>query len=96
MCVFSDKIKNLREENKLTQQDIADLLNTSKQTISNYESGKNEPNLSTVVAIADYFGVTVDYLVGRTNSKTGIPNSVLLKFREKALKSFNESLKEAF
>lgn len=61
-------LKQLRQENGLVQKELAAVLHVSNGTISNYESGVHLPNLDTVCAIADYYGVSVDYLLGRTES----------------------------
>lgn len=61
-------LKQLREGNGLAQKELAAVLHVSNGTISNYESGIHSPNLDTLCAIADYYGVSVDYLLGRTDS----------------------------
>lgn len=61
-------LKQLREGNGLVQKELAAVLHVSIGTISNYESGIHSPNLDTLCAIADYYGVSVDYLLGRTDS----------------------------
>ena len=62
---------NLTEEdNDVTQQQMAELLNVSQNTYSQYETGKIEWTASTLIKIADYFEVRVDYLLDRTNKKT--------------------------
>lgn len=57
----------LRLEKGLYQKELAAYLNVSIGTISNYEKGVHSPDLATLCKLADYFGVTVDYLLGRTN-----------------------------
>lgn len=64
--LIGERIKELRETKKITQNEFAAALNLSKQTISNYETGAREPNLSLTITIAEYFDVTTDYLLGRT------------------------------
>lgn len=62
--MFSDKLKELREKNGLTQMELAEILNISKSAIANYESGLREPkNNQLWKKIASYFNVTVDYLM---------------------------------
>ena len=58
-------LKNLRKELGLTQKEIADILHISQQTYSDYENCKTEPTGETLIAIANYFEVTVDELLGR-------------------------------
>ena len=61
-------LKKLHEEKGLGQKELAAILHVSNGTISNYESGIHSPNLDTLCTIADYHGVSVDYLLGRTDS----------------------------
>lgn len=62
-------IRSIREDNDITQEQMAKLLNVSQNTYSQYETGKIEWTASTLVKIADYFGVSVDYLLDRTKTK---------------------------
>ena len=62
--MFSDRLKELREEKGLTQIQLAEILNISKSAIANYESGLREPKNNRLwKKIASYFNVTVDYLM---------------------------------
>lgn len=60
-----DKLKTLRKEKKLTQGQIAEILNTTQTCYNYYETGKREPSVDTLCKLADYYHVTLDYLVGR-------------------------------
>ena len=62
-------IRSIREDNDMTQQQMAELLNVSQNTYSQYETGKIEWTASTLIKIADYFNVSVDYLLDRTKNK---------------------------
>ncbi|WP_438736313.1 helix-turn-helix domain-containing protein [Enterococcus sp. AZ107] len=62
-------IRSIREDNDVTQQKMAELLNVSQNTYSQYETGKIEWTASTLIKIADYFDVSVDYLLDRTKVK---------------------------
>ncbi|MFW2901162.1 helix-turn-helix domain-containing protein [Carnobacterium maltaromaticum] len=62
-------IRSIREDNDVTQQKMAELLNVSQNTYSQYETGKIEWTASTLIKIADYFDVSVDYLLDRTKTK---------------------------
>lgn len=59
------KIKELREQFNVSQQQLASYLKVSPSALSNWESDKREPDLATVIKIADYFNVSVDVLLGR-------------------------------
>ena len=62
------RIKELRKARNITQLKMAMDLNMSQNTISRYENGEREPGLEELVRIADYFDVSVDYLLERTNN----------------------------
>lgn len=64
MILFSKRLQQLRKEANLRQIDLAKKLNTTQRRISHLESGKIEPDLTTLVSIANLFNVTLDYLVG--------------------------------
>ena len=64
-----ENIRNLREDNDKTQQEIADYLNIKQTTYSKYELGKINIPIEVFVKLADYYGVSVDYLVGRAKGK---------------------------
>ena len=57
------RLKELRKERKISQLKLAMDLNTNQNTISRYETGEREPGIRDLIKIADYFGVTVDYLI---------------------------------
>lgn len=58
-------LKKLRQEKRLTQKELAQIFNTFQPTILSWEKGTKEPDYKTLCNIANYFGVTVDYLLGR-------------------------------
>ncbi len=61
---FSEILKSLRMERKIGQVELAKIINVSKGAISLWENGKREPTLTSLIALAKYFNVTLDYLVG--------------------------------
>lgn len=61
--------RSIREDNDVTQQQMTELLNVSQNTYSQYETGKIEWTASTLIKIADYFDVSVDYLLDRAQSE---------------------------
>ncbi len=67
MANFSDRIKVLRTERGITQEQLAAMLKVSRSTIGMYESGKREPDFEMSEAIADIFNVDMDYLTGRSD-----------------------------
>ncbi len=60
---FKDRIKKLRKENNLNQQQIGDILGYRYTAISNYESGRNEPSIADLKKLAEFFDVSMDYLL---------------------------------
>jgi transcriptional regulator with XRE-family HTH domain len=58
-------LKEERKKRKLTQEDIAKILNISRASYTLYETGKNTPTLENIKILADYYNVPIDYLVGR-------------------------------
>lgn len=65
-----ERIKELREARGLRQEDVAAVLNTKRQSVSRYETNKHDPDLGTLLKLCDYFGVTSDYLLGRSEVPT--------------------------
>lgn len=65
---IGDKIKELRIRKKIKQSDLAKVLGMSQQTISLYESNNRQPDYDTLVCLADYFDVTADFILGRSNN----------------------------
>ena len=59
------KLKELRKENNKNQEEIAKFLNVAKSTYCGYELGTSEPNLQILCKLADYYNVSLDYLIGR-------------------------------
>ena len=62
------RLKELRKENKKTQQEVANLLNIAQTTYGGYELETSEPTIETLCKLADYYGVSLDYLVGREHA----------------------------
>ena len=72
-------LKSLRKEKKLTQSDLAKLLNLSTSTISMYEIGNRTPDLETLEIFADFFNVDTDYILGRSSVKLKYDISLLMR-----------------
>lgn len=83
-------LKKLREERNLTQQQLADILSVTQQAIYKYEHSISEPNLKTLIQMADYFDTTIDYLVSRTDFETDIDTPKLTHLELKHLKSYRK------
>ena len=67
------RIRDLREDRDLMQEDIANLLNCTQACYSNYENGKRDIPTEVLNKLADFYGVSTDYLLGRTYVKEPFP-----------------------
>ena len=63
------RLRDLREDNDITQSQIASVLNIRQNTYSQYENGKRQMLIELLWKLADYYNTSIDYLVGRTNTK---------------------------
>ncbi len=85
-------LKHLRQQKGISQKQLADMILVSQQSVNKYENQNVEPDIKTLVKMADFFGVSLDYLVGRTDIKEMITKpkmsdlneteaEVIIKFR---------------
>ena len=72
---FQNIFKRLRTSSGLTQAEIAEKLGISRSTIGMYETGAREPDFETLEKIADFFNVDIDFLLGRTDKTTMLPET---------------------
>lgn len=93
---FKDVLKSLREEKKLSQKDVAKECNVSTTCICQLETGARNPTGSTLELLADFFGCSIDYLVGREDDFGTIvikkPSSIVLTPDEELLLAMFQSL----
>ncbi|MGE5404582.1 MAG: helix-turn-helix domain-containing protein [Candidatus Saccharibacteria bacterium] len=75
MGELGKQMKLLRQQYELTQQELADALHIGKSAIALYETGRRQPDPETLDKIADFFDVSVDYLLGRTHAPGNAPHS---------------------
>ena len=66
--MLNEKIKELRKAQRVSQVEMASALGLTKQCVSNWENDNIQPSIEMLVKIADYFGVTTDYLLGRSET----------------------------
>lgn len=85
-----NRIKELRTERGITQADLAKILKISDRAVGYYENGDREPDYSTLLKIADYFDVSIDYLLGASDIKK--PNES--KNTDKEFVAFYEGYKD--
>lgn len=72
MSIFSNRLISLRKERRLSQGDIGLIINKKRSTISGYETEGKEPDIETLCLLADYFGVSTDYLMGKSNKRNNV------------------------
>lgn len=67
--MLPERLKKLRIEAGLTQKELAKIIQTSQQNIGFYEKGERQPKNDTLTKLADFFNVSIDYLLGKTDKK---------------------------
>lgn len=65
---LADRLKELRKQNKVTQKQLASNIDISERNYQDYEYAKVIPTANVIISLADYFGVSADYLLGRTDN----------------------------
>ncbi len=70
---YNERIREIREEHSLTQQKIANLLNIGQRTYADYESGKTRIPVDSLLILARFYNVSLDYITGASNVKTKYP-----------------------
>ena len=73
MIMYQNRLRDLREDNDLKQQFLAELLRIHQTTYSDYELGKLNIPVAALHKLADFYNVSIDYLLGRTNTKAPYP-----------------------
>ena len=68
--MYFKRLKDLRIDNDLTQKELADIFGISQQTLSDYEKGKYDLPNDLLIKYGDYFKVSVDYILERTNNRS--------------------------
>ena len=69
MATFSERIKELRKANGLSQEELGRIIGVKKYAVYSYEKGRAYPEMRGFIALAEYFGVSMDYLAGRTDKR---------------------------
>lgn len=66
---FSERLRELRKSKKITQSELGKMVGVSRQSISSYERINKEPGMRPLIQLADYFNVSIDYLVRRSDER---------------------------
>ena len=72
---YNERIREIREDNSLTQQKIADLLHIGQRTYADYESGKTRIPIDSLLILARFYDVSLDYITGASNIKVSTTSS---------------------
>lgn len=83
--MLKDQLKKLRESAKLTKKQVADAINVSERAYITYEYGQRDISTETLQKLADFYGVTTDYLLGREETKPDPFASLNLSAQERAI-----------
>lgn len=86
-----NRLKALRSERGMSQTEFANKIGVAQNTVSNWENGNRLIDTETVARIADYFGVTIDYLLGRTDDMNQNPGEENISFDDFTYAMYNES-----
>lgn len=81
-------LKKMRVAKGLSQQKLANVLGVSQQSVNKYENHNVEPDVAILIALADYFDTTIDYLVGRNDSDEPLRENELTHTEEKLLRKY--------
>ena len=85
-----NRMKLLREQHNLSQTDLAKILNISRQSYNFYENEKRDPDTTMLIRIADFFNVSLDYLLGRTNAPSPITQEKTSSHQEEVLRDIED------
>ena len=87
--LFGDRLKELRKERNLTQEEISEICQVAKQTISNWENNITQPPFEIVKRLAQYFGVTIDYLLNFTQDDADKIEKLKIALKEAGMWDYN-------
>lgn len=90
---WNKRIRDLKEDNDMTQDDLASQLGISKRTLLRYESGVSEPTISVLISLSLLFNVSVDYIIG-TKDTTEIDEISIKNELDSVIKSLEKIKKE--
>lgn len=87
--MFGDRLKELRKNNNLTQEDIGNLCGVAKNTVSSWEKNINQPSFEILAKLAEYFGVTIDYLLNFTQDDVNEMEKLKQALKEAGMWDYN-------
>ncbi|HEY8361978.1 MAG TPA: helix-turn-helix transcriptional regulator [Tissierellaceae bacterium] len=96
--LFNEILRQLRTEKNLSQKVVADAIGVDRTTYTKYETGKSQPDFTTIQKLAEFYSVSVDYLLGRTNIRNPyIPEEYTQKHKvtKRDLMQYEDFIKQA-
>lgn len=92
--MLDERLRELRDEKELSQEEVALKLNVGRSTYASWEIGRSEPSVCILILLADFYNVSLDYLCGRTNIKERyLEDNKKSKYIKKCLHLYDEFLK---
>ena len=73
--MFKDNLVELRKIHEMSQEELADIIGVSRQTLSKYETGENDIPTVVLIKLANFYDTSVDYLLGQTDQKSRYPHT---------------------
>ena len=83
--IFSERLRLLRSNHKLTSKQVYEAIGISQATYYRYETGEREPNCQVLIALSDFFNVSIDYLSGRIDKPFYTENDITSQYSDAAL-----------
>lgn len=80
MEILSNRLRMLRKQKKLSQQEIAEMIGVTRQAYSHYELGRRNPDYKQLVTLCDFYGVSLEYLLGRSDEEIRPASPRAVKF----------------
>lgn len=88
--MFSDRLTSIRKKREYTQQRVADYLGITRPAYTAYERGTRQPDFNTLIRLADFFEVSTDYLLGKSNDENKLSINSRLSLSKEEMKIFEE------
>lgn len=96
--LFNEILRQLRTEKNLSQKDVANAIGVDRTTYTKYETGKSQPDFTTIQKLAEFYSVSVDYLLGRTDIRNPyIPEEYTKKHKvtKRDMAQYEDFIKQA-
>ena len=94
MPTISNRLKELRKSKNQTQKEIADKAGVTERSYRKYESGEADPPTTVIINLSDYYGITADYILGRTEQKTFFTENHAKEVAEQLQKTINAGTRQ--